>query len=127
MPLRHRTQSAALGAASDWIFNYLVVQITPISIENIRWRTYIIFFALNMVFAAVVFLFYPETSGRSLEDIDSIFMGDNDKVFVVDKRGRLLPGFRKVVDFHVNALQAEEVSRSEDEKKDAVKHSENSV
>jgi hypothetical protein len=93
MPLRHRTHSAALATASDWIFNYMIVQITPIAISNIRWRTYMIFFALNLFFALVIWLFYPETSGRSLEELDAIYLGDNDRLFVVDKRGRLLPGF----------------------------------
>ena len=93
MPLRHRTHSASIAAASDWIFNYLIVQITPIAISNIRWRTYIIFFVLNAFFALVVWLFYPETAGRTLEDMDMIYLGDNDRLFVVNKRGRLLPGF----------------------------------
>jgi hypothetical protein len=95
MPLRHRTHSAAISAASDWIFNFLVVQITPVAIANIRWKTYMIFFVLNIVFAIAVWLFYPETAGRSLEEIDAIFMGENDRVVVVDRRGRLLPGFRR--------------------------------
>ncbi|KAL2871155.1 sugar porter family MFS transporter [Aspergillus lucknowensis] len=94
MPLRHRTHSAAIAAASDWIFNYLVVQITPIAIANIRWKTYMIFFVLNIFFAWVVWMFYPETRGRSLEEIDSLYMGDNDRFIVVDRRGRLRPGFR---------------------------------
>ncbi|OJJ02059.1 hypothetical protein ASPVEDRAFT_132485 [Aspergillus versicolor CBS 583.65] len=94
MPLRHRSHCAALSTASNWIFNYMIVQITPVAISNIRWKTYMIFFVLNLVFAATIFLFYPETSGRSLEDIDDIFMGENDKLFVVDTTGRLRPGFR---------------------------------
>lgn len=98
MPLRHRTHSAALATASDWIFNYLIVQITPIAISRIRWKTYMIFFVLNVVFAVVVWLFYPETSGRTLEEMDTIYMGDNDRLFVVDGRGRLLPGFRSRMD-----------------------------
>ncbi|CAL5873626.1 uncharacterized protein PFLUO_LOCUS7907 [Penicillium psychrofluorescens] len=93
MPLRHRTHSTALATASDWIFNYMIVQITPIAISNIRWRTYMIFFALNLFFAVVIWLFYPETSGRSLEELDAIYLGDNDRLFVIDKKGRLLPGF----------------------------------
>jgi hypothetical protein len=97
MPLRHRTHSAAIAAASDWIFNYLVVQITPVSISNIRWKTYMIFFVLNIVFAIIVWLFYPETTGRSLEEIDALFMGNNDRLVVVDKRGQLLPGFRQKI------------------------------
>ena len=94
MPLRHRTHSAALATASDWIFNYMIVQITPVAIANIRWKTYMIFFVLNIFFAFVVWAFYPETSGRTLEEIDLLYSGDNDRLFVVDKRGQLLPGFR---------------------------------
>lgn len=95
MPLRHRTHSAAIAAASDWIFNYLVVQITPISISNIRWKTYMIFFVLNIAFAIIVWLFYPETSGRSLEEIDALYLGDNNRYIVINKRGRLIPGFSR--------------------------------
>ncbi|CAH0033265.1 unnamed protein product [Clonostachys rhizophaga] len=120
MPLRHRAQSAALGAASDWIFNYLVVQITPVAISNIRWKTYMIFFVLNFAFAILVFLFYPETTGRSLEDIDSIFLGDNDRVFVVDGRGRLLPGFRKAIHTDSEIGIAQTYDSSEVEGKSAV-------
>jgi MFS family permease len=94
MPLRHRTHSAALATASDWIFNYLIVQITPIAIANIRWKTYMIFFVLNLAFAVIVWLFYPETSGRTLEEMDTMYLGDNDRLIVVDRRGKLLPGFR---------------------------------
>ncbi|KAL4876040.1 general substrate transporter [Aspergillus karnatakaensis] len=94
MPLRHRTHSAAIAAASDWIFNYAVVQFAPVAIKNIRWKTYMIFFVLNVTFAAVVWLFYPETKGRSLEEIDQLYMGENDRFVVVDRRGKLLPGFR---------------------------------
>lgn len=94
MPLRHRTHSAALATAADWIFNYMIVQITPIMIGNIRWRSYIVFFALNFAHGFIVYFFFPETSGRSLEELDSLFLGDNDKVFVVNKKGKLRPGFR---------------------------------
>ncbi|KAL8852639.1 MAG: hypothetical protein Q9221_002519 [Calogaya cf. arnoldii] len=94
MPLRHRTHSAALATASDWIFNYMIVQITPIAIANIRWKTYMIFFVLNIWFAIIVWLVYPETSGWTLEEIDLLYTGNCDRLFVVDKRGVLLPGFR---------------------------------
>lgn len=75
----------------------MIVQITPISIANIRWRTYMIFFVLNLCMALTVWLFYPETSGRTLEEIDYIFMGDCDKLFVIGKNGRILPGFRSMM------------------------------
>ena len=94
MPLRHRTHSAALATASNWIFNNMIVQITRVAISNIRWKTYMIFFVLSIVFAAVVYLFYPETSGRTLEEIDVSFTGECDRLFVVDRNEGLLAGFR---------------------------------
>lgn len=53
-----------------------------------------VFFVLNVVFAATIFLFLPESSGCSLEEIDDIIMGASNRLFVVDRTGRLRPGFR---------------------------------
>ncbi|KAI1629076.1 hypothetical protein EDD37DRAFT_36276 [Exophiala viscosa] len=97
MPLRHRTHSAAIATAADWIFNYMIVQITPISISNIRWKTYMIFFVINIAQAIIVWLFYPETSGRTLEEIDFMYAGDCDRLLVIGKNGRTLPGFRSMM------------------------------
>jgi hypothetical protein len=94
MPLRHRTHSAAIATAADWIFNYMIVQITPIMITNISWHSYIILFVLNLVFAVSIYLFFPETSGRSLEEMDLMFLGDRDRVFMVDRKGQLRLAFR---------------------------------
>jgi hypothetical protein len=37
------------------------------SFNNISWRTYIVFAALNAAIVPVVYFFFPETGGRSLE------------------------------------------------------------
>lgn len=42
-PLAIRTRAAALATASNWIFTFLVVEITPVSIRNIGWKTYVYF------------------------------------------------------------------------------------
>lgn len=97
MPLRHRTHSAAIATAADWIFNYMIVQITPIAISNIGWKTYMIFFVINIAQAVIVWLFYPETSGRTLEEIDFMYAGDCDRLLVIGKNGRTLPGFRSMM------------------------------
>ncbi|CAM1500395.1 Fc.00g095570.m01.CDS01 [Cosmosporella sp. VM-42] len=93
MPLRHRTYSAAIATAGDWIFNYMIVQITPIMIGNIRWRSYMVFFVLNLAFGIIVWLFFPEPAGRSLEELDSLWFGKNDRIFGIDHKGKLLPAF----------------------------------
>lgn len=55
----------------------MVVQITPIAIANIGWRTYIIFAALNATWVPIIYLFFPETKGLELEDVDRLFAGDD--------------------------------------------------
>jgi hypothetical protein len=47
--------------------------ITPVLITSIGWGTYLFFAVLNALFLPVIYFFYPETSGRSLEEIDLIF------------------------------------------------------
>jgi hypothetical protein len=47
--------------------------ITPPMVAGIHWGTYPFFAAWNAVFVPVVYVFYPETAGRSLEEIDIIF------------------------------------------------------
>ncbi|EKM59406.1 uncharacterized protein PHACADRAFT_137121 [Phanerochaete carnosa HHB-10118-sp] len=71
--LRIRAPANAFSTASNWIFNFMVVMVTGPSFNNISWRTYIVFAALNAFIIPVVYLFFPETAGRSLEDMDVIF------------------------------------------------------
>jgi hypothetical protein len=71
--LRMRGPANALSTASNWTFNFLVVMITGPAFENISWKTYIIFACLNAAIIPSVYLFFPETAGRSLEDMDVIF------------------------------------------------------
>lgn len=74
-PLAIRTKAAALATASNWIFTFLVVEITPVSIDNIGWRTYIYFAVFNAAFLPLIWFFYPETRNLSLEQIDKLFTG----------------------------------------------------
>lgn len=53
--------------------NFFIVMITPVLITSIGWGTYLFFAVLNALFLPVIYFFYPETSGRSLEEIDLIF------------------------------------------------------
>ncbi|KZT60337.1 general substrate transporter [Calocera cornea HHB12733] len=68
-----RAPANALSTASNWTFNFMVVMVTGPSFANIQWRTYIVFAALNAFIIPCVYFFFPETVGRSLEDMDIIF------------------------------------------------------
>ncbi|GBE79328.1 Sugar transporter STL1 [Sparassis crispa] len=71
--LRIRAPANAFSTASNWIFNFMVVMVTGPSFSNIHWGTYIVFAALNAFIIPVVYFFFPETAGRSLEDMDVVF------------------------------------------------------
>ncbi|KAL4755148.1 hypothetical protein BDW72DRAFT_200185 [Aspergillus terricola var. indicus] len=68
-----RTKGAAVATATNWITNFAIVEITPIGIQNIGWRFWIVWTVLNAVFLPVIYFLYPETANRTLEDIDSYY------------------------------------------------------
>ncbi|KAJ5261397.1 Sugar transporter STL1 [Penicillium angulare] len=74
-PLVTRSQSAALSTSATWLFTFIVAEITPPAISNIGYKMYIIFAVLNVAFIPIIYLFYPETKGKSLEQIDLLFSG----------------------------------------------------
>ncbi|KAI0145022.1 sugar transporter family protein [Pestalotiopsis sp. NC0098] len=73
VPLRIRAPANALSTSANWIFNFLVVMITPIAFDSISYNTYTIFAVINAFMVPSVYFFYPETAYRSLEEMDTIF------------------------------------------------------
>ncbi|RDW78452.1 hexose carrier protein [Coleophoma crateriformis] len=90
-PLRTRARANALSTISNWLFNFLIVMVTPVMISSISWGTYLFFAIVNACFIPIIYFFYPETSRRSLEEIDLIFAkGYLEKISYV-KAAELLP------------------------------------
>lgn len=86
------TPIRAVGNASAFCtFNaitIMLVQVTPIAVEKIAWKYFLIFIICDAIFIAVVYLVYPETSGRTLEEIAALF---GDKVAVDIKEAHHSP------------------------------------
>ncbi|KAH3943503.1 hypothetical protein HBI56_108100 [Parastagonospora nodorum] len=72
-PVKTRGKANAVSTCTNWLFNFLVVMITPIMIDHIKWGTYLFFACINASFLPFIWIFYPETKQRSLEEIDLIF------------------------------------------------------
>jgi sugar porter (SP) family MFS transporter len=72
-PLRTRAKANAVSTCSNWLFNFLVVMVTPVMAAKIHWGTYLFFAIVNACFLPIIYFFYPETKKRSLEEIDLIF------------------------------------------------------
>ncbi|KAH6695600.1 general substrate transporter [Plectosphaerella plurivora] len=71
--LRTRSKGVSLSVMSNWLFTFMVVMITPVATTNIGWRTYLIFTVLNASFVPIIYFFFPETAGLSLEALDNVF------------------------------------------------------
>lgn len=80
----------------------MVVEVTPPGIRNLGWQFYIIWCVFNFAFipigkmkfphisyttahSDIVYFFYPETAGRTLEDLDRYFAGDAPLLVFKDK------------------------------------------
>ncbi|RFU26077.1 hypothetical protein B7463_g10261, partial [Scytalidium lignicola] len=68
-----RNTGAAIAMIVQWAFVYVVVLITPPGITNLGWKFYLIFCTFNFSFLPLIWLFYIETAGLSLEQVDRIF------------------------------------------------------
>ncbi|KKK24915.1 MFS sugar transporter [Aspergillus rambellii] len=79
-----RTKGAAVATATNWITNFAIVEITPIGIQSIGWRFWIVWTVLNAVFLPVIYFFYPETANRTLEDVDAYYRSDPPLIVVKD-------------------------------------------
>lgn len=64
----------------------MIVQITPIALSNIGYRTYIIFAVLNACWVPIIFFFFPETKGLELEDVDRLFAKNADAIEGLGRR-----------------------------------------
>jgi len=73
LPLSIRSKGASLSTATNWAFNWLVGELTPVLQEAIQWRLYLVHAFFCATSFVVVYFIYPETAGIRLEDMDALF------------------------------------------------------
>ncbi|CAI7605100.1 unnamed protein product [Penicillium bialowiezense] len=89
-PLHLRTSINSFSISSSWAINILITLVTPIAFNSMGQTYFVIFAGCNAAMVPIVYYFFPETAGRSLEEMDKIFAlskGVRDSVNVA----RLLP------------------------------------
>ncbi|KAJ9475621.1 putative Sugar transporter STL1 (putative) [Pseudozyma hubeiensis] len=70
---RLRGKSNSVSTASNWAFNFALGYFVPPAFHNIQWKSYIIFGCFTIAMTIHVFFAFPETAGKTLEEIDEIF------------------------------------------------------
>lgn len=76
-PLRVRSKAVALATSSNWAFNTALGAFVPKAFETIRWKVYIIFGVFNLAMLLHVAFVFPETAGKTLEEVQLIFDDPN--------------------------------------------------
>lgn len=66
--------------------------VTPVAIETIGWKYYLVFLIISAMIVPIVFLFYPETMGRSLEELEMMFSSGRSITGIVRESRRPLTG-----------------------------------
>ncbi|KZT57064.1 general substrate transporter [Calocera cornea HHB12733] len=73
MPLPLRAKAVSLSTATNWAFNWIVGEMTPVLQEWIEWRLYPMHAFFCAASVITVYFLYPETKGVPLEEMDAVF------------------------------------------------------
>lgn len=68
-----RAKMVSVSTASNWLFNFALALFVPPSFSNISWKTYFIFGAFCGAMGIHVYLAFPETKGKRLEELGQIW------------------------------------------------------
>jgi MFS family permease len=70
---RTRSKGVSIGVMVSFAFNTMIGQVTPIAMEKIGWRFYILFVVCNFTNALYFWATQPETKKRPLEEMNYLF------------------------------------------------------
>lgn len=72
-PNHLRAQGVAFGLSSFYLSSEVTLVAAPIALNAIGWRFYLVLIIPSVVYVAIIWFFFPETKGRTLEEIGALF------------------------------------------------------
>lgn len=72
-PTAIRARGSSVATATNWSLNLVFAQCSPLALSKLGYRYFYFFVAFNWAAAGLVWFFYPETVGRSLEEVEEVF------------------------------------------------------
>jgi sugar porter (SP) family MFS transporter len=92
-PTEIRQRGNSLSTVTNWIFNVIFAQVSPVALEKVGYRYFYAFMVFNLI-AGTCFLFlFPETKGKTLEQIGELF-GDQ-SVHLIDDGTKHTEGYEE--------------------------------
>lgn len=72
-PVEVRALGNAITTFTNWLVNLIFAQFSPIALTKIGFKYFYVFFVFNVIAFLCFWFFYPETKGRTLEQMDVLF------------------------------------------------------
>ncbi|KAH6651513.1 general substrate transporter [Truncatella angustata] len=72
-PVEVRALGNAITTFSNWVVNLVFAQFSPAALAKLGFGYFYVFFAFNLIALVCYWFFYPETKGRTLEQMDVLF------------------------------------------------------
>ncbi|KAJ5201451.1 uncharacterized protein N7498_006114 [Penicillium cinerascens] len=113
-PMRLRVAMSAISTANHWLWNFVVVMITPVALDTIGYRYYIVYAVISACIPFTVYFFYPETMNRNLEALNHVFRDAPTPWSIVSIARHLLQGEAAEVDMWMKTEEKAGVEQKED-------------
>lgn len=85
-PTPVRAKGLSISVSGLFVATIIFLQCAPEAFSTIGWKYYIVFISITTVIFFIVWLWFPETRGRSLEDIGELF-GDSVEAVPMREKG----------------------------------------
>ncbi|KAJ5539422.1 hypothetical protein N7513_007754 [Penicillium frequentans] len=73
LPFQLRAKGLAITLTTDSLACFFNQYVNPVAFAALRWKYFLLYVGCLVVFLGVVYFLFPETQGRSLEDVARIF------------------------------------------------------
>lgn len=83
-PMHIRGKGMTFGMATYSLISLVWVMAGPTALANIKWGFFVIMILITFVGALIIWGFFPDTKGRTLEEIATLF-GDDDLVAIYQR------------------------------------------
>ncbi|KAK6081348.1 hypothetical protein SCUP515_03036 [Seiridium cupressi] len=84
MPFFMRSKGLAVKTFVGQIALIINMYVNPIALAAISYYYYVFFLALNCLWLFLIWMYFPETNGYSLEELATLFDGHGDNVQILD-------------------------------------------